>query len=388
MFSPEKFAYNIKFHRKRRGLTQKELAEKLYLSPQNISKWEKCICAPDIENLCRLADILGISIDVLVGDSISEKNEPYYLAADGGGTKTEFILFTESGKAVARTVLSASNPNSVSVDGTIKVLSQGIDEMLKHTANIVGMYAGIAGCGNAENRKSVLKALRKNYPNIKFEVSSDIMNVFGSCSEVNNNCIAVICGTGSVVYAKNDTGLHQCGGWGYLFDRAGSGFDIGCDAVRAALAKVDGLIEENLVTRYIEEALGMNAKDSINLLYSKGRDYIASLARCVFRAARENDETAISILDRNSERVAKLIDFTAEKYNCFDGVILSGSIAKDKELYGDRIYDKLRRKIRFIYPDIPQVLGASRVCLELFSKKRADGGFIAELKSEYNIITK
>ena len=29
MFSPEKFAYNIKFHRKRRGLTQKELAEKL-----------------------------------------------------------------------------------------------------------------------------------------------------------------------------------------------------------------------------------------------------------------------------------------------------------------------------------------------------------------------
>ena len=153
-----------------------------------------------------------------------------------------------------------------------------------------------------------------------------------------------------------------------------------------ALAKVDGLIEESLVTKYVEEALGKNAKESINLLYTKGKDYIASLASCVFRAAKENDQTAVAILERNSERVAKLIDFTAEKYNCFEGVILSGSIAGDKEQYGDRIYDKLRRKIRLIYTDTPQVIGASRVCLELFSKKRADKDFTVNLKSNYDLM--
>ena len=187
MFNPEKFAFNIKFHRKRLGLTQKQLANKLYLSPQNISKWEKGACTPDIENLCRLADTLGISVDTLVGESGSGEKTKYYLAVDGGGTKTEFLLFTEDGKAVARMVLSASNPNSVTVDGTNEVLNSGLREMLTHTAGIEGMYAGIAGCGNAENRKAVLKFLRKSYPGIKFEISSDIMNVFGDTEADTDN---------------------------------------------------------------------------------------------------------------------------------------------------------------------------------------------------------
>ena len=85
MFNAEKFAYNIKFHRKRLGLTQKELAGKLYLSPQNISKWEKGACTPDIETHCSLADTLGISLDTLVGESGNGEKTKHYLALDGGG---------------------------------------------------------------------------------------------------------------------------------------------------------------------------------------------------------------------------------------------------------------------------------------------------------------
>ncbi len=387
MFNPEKFAFNIKFHRKRLGLTQKELAEKLYLSPQNISKWEKGACTPDIENLCRLADVLGVSVDNLVGDAGNGDKTKYYLSVDGGGTKTEFLLFSEDGKAVARTVLPASNPNSVTVEGTNEVLNNGIREMLTYTAGIEGMYAGIAGCGNAENRKAVLKFLRKNYPGIKFEVSSDIMNVFGSCPELNNDSIAVICGTGSVVYAMRDGQLHQCGGWGYLFDRAGSGFDIGCDAIRAALAKVDGLMEENLLTKYVEEQLGTDAKQSISQLYAKGRDYIASFSQCVFKAAYENDETALAIIERNTERIAKLINFTAEKYNCRKGIILSGGITKE-EIFEQSLRKKLDEDLKTVRSEIPQVIGAARVCMHNFSKKDTDTVFTNKLVSGYMDLTK
>ncbi|MBR5308042.1 MAG: XRE family transcriptional regulator [Clostridia bacterium] len=385
MFVSERFAYNIKYHRKRLGLTQKELAEKLFLSPQNISKWEKGSCAPDIENLCRLAEVLGVSLDSLVGEGESTRNESCYIAVDGGGTKTEFLLFTESGEVRARAVLPASNPNSVTVGGTYEVLRNGIDEMLKYTANISGLYAGIAGCGNAGNRKEVTRLLRKNYPAIKFEISSDIMNVFGSCPALCGDSIAVICGTGSVVYAKNESGLHQCGGWGYLFDRAGSGFDIGCDAIRAALANVDGLMGESLVTKYVEETLGTNAKESIHILYAKGRDYIASFASCVFRAALEGDETALAIIERNTDRLATLINFTAKTYNCRNGIILSGGIAKDKELFGDRIQAKIDSDLKIIYTDIPQVIGAARVCLETFSGSLASEAFTDKLTDGYNI---
>ena len=49
--------------RKRRGITQKELAETLLVSPQTISKWENGIAAPDIAILCSLTRIFNVSLD-------------------------------------------------------------------------------------------------------------------------------------------------------------------------------------------------------------------------------------------------------------------------------------------------------------------------------------
>ena len=55
----------IKQLRYKAGLTQEQLAEKLGLSAQSISKWENSVAMPDITLLPRLADEFGISIDEL-----------------------------------------------------------------------------------------------------------------------------------------------------------------------------------------------------------------------------------------------------------------------------------------------------------------------------------
>ena len=54
-------------HRKRLGLTQDALAEKLGITAQAISKWENDLSCPDITMLPRLAAIFGISTDQLLG---------------------------------------------------------------------------------------------------------------------------------------------------------------------------------------------------------------------------------------------------------------------------------------------------------------------------------
>ena len=54
-------------HRKRLGLTQDQLAEKLGITAQAISKWENDLSCPDIGTLPKLADIFGISTDELLG---------------------------------------------------------------------------------------------------------------------------------------------------------------------------------------------------------------------------------------------------------------------------------------------------------------------------------
>ena len=60
---------NIKALRKERGMTQEELAIRLNVVRQTVSKWEKGLSVPDAEMLQRLADALEISVSRLLGGS-------------------------------------------------------------------------------------------------------------------------------------------------------------------------------------------------------------------------------------------------------------------------------------------------------------------------------
>ncbi len=57
----------IKELREQRGMTQKELAEQMQVSFQTISKWENGVNMPDITNIPKLADLFGVSADVILG---------------------------------------------------------------------------------------------------------------------------------------------------------------------------------------------------------------------------------------------------------------------------------------------------------------------------------
>lgn len=59
----------IVFHRKRLGLTQDQLAEKLGVTAQAVSKWENDQSCPDISMLPKLAQIFGITTDALLGST-------------------------------------------------------------------------------------------------------------------------------------------------------------------------------------------------------------------------------------------------------------------------------------------------------------------------------
>lgn len=53
--------------RKAKGLTQEQIAEQVNISYQSVSKWENDITSPDISLLVQLADILGVTLDQLMG---------------------------------------------------------------------------------------------------------------------------------------------------------------------------------------------------------------------------------------------------------------------------------------------------------------------------------
>lgn len=64
------FGENIVYYRKCIGITQEELAERLFVSRQTISRWENNSAFPDVETLIRLCDIFDCNMDTLVrGDA-------------------------------------------------------------------------------------------------------------------------------------------------------------------------------------------------------------------------------------------------------------------------------------------------------------------------------
>lgn len=52
--------------RKRHGMTQLELAEKMGVTDKAVSKWERDLSCPDINSLPNLAEILGVSVEELM----------------------------------------------------------------------------------------------------------------------------------------------------------------------------------------------------------------------------------------------------------------------------------------------------------------------------------
>lgn len=64
--------------RKQKGITQMELAEKLNVSRQAISRWEVGLAVPTTDNLKVLSELYGVSIDNLLNDAaenVSKQNE-------------------------------------------------------------------------------------------------------------------------------------------------------------------------------------------------------------------------------------------------------------------------------------------------------------------------
>jgi len=68
------FGDNLYALRKQRGLSQDEFAEKLGVSRQAISKWERNESYPDTENLIAIAKFFGVSIDDIINTPIDVQN--------------------------------------------------------------------------------------------------------------------------------------------------------------------------------------------------------------------------------------------------------------------------------------------------------------------------
>ena len=66
---------NIRAFRQKKGMTQEELASRLHVVRQTVSKWEKGLSVPDAELLIRLAEVLEVSVAQILGGEAETATE-------------------------------------------------------------------------------------------------------------------------------------------------------------------------------------------------------------------------------------------------------------------------------------------------------------------------
>ena len=358
MFDSKLFAANLRTARKRQGLSQKALADRLFLSTQAVSKWERGEATPDISHICRMAQLLGLSTDWLLG--LEASGERALIAVDGGGSKTEFLLITAGGRVLRRLVLPGSNPNICSLEGACQLLRQGIDTLLQESCRVAALFIGGAGLASGTNGRDVEAYLKKRYPQLPLQCASDSMNLLAQAADP-NNAIALICGTGSVVYATSNGRLRRFGGGGWRLETLGSGYDLGRSALSAALEQRDGTGPETALTQAVEQKLGATVWDRVDVLHKETNAYIASYAPLVLKAWQAGDRVASGIVNETLDRLAHLVKVAADHTPGARQVILGGSLLTKNQAFRQALAEKLPAHLQATAISQPPIWGA---CLQ------------------------
>jgi len=98
------FGENLKAMRKAKGYTQEELAIKINVVRQTVSKWEKGLSVPDADMLSQIAEVLDTKVSVLLGGTITEETDKDAVAAQLAKISEQLAIKNRRSKAIWKTI--------------------------------------------------------------------------------------------------------------------------------------------------------------------------------------------------------------------------------------------------------------------------------------------
>lgn len=283
----------------------------------------------------------------------------YCIAIDGGGTKTDTVLFDTEGNILARHVGPGNNPTDIGCDEARKRLMEDIDAVYRNAGGAVEtLYGGIAG--TLPNGDIYSDEISRRYDIRRVRIEDDGCNLISGAFGHADGC-GMVCGTGSSLFVRREgQPLRHIGGKGYMIDTGGSGFEIGRDAICMALRAADGRTEHTVLQELLGEMLGCPVDDRvIPMVHRGGRPYIASFAAAVFAGRRMGDCVCEEIFQRQS---ALMADLTYAAQTSFDGgfnVVAGGGIVSHFPEYFEAIKQKSAPGANLVLQNAPPVYGAA-----------------------------
>jgi len=283
----------------------------------------------------------------------------YYIAMDAGGTKTETILFDETGRVLLRDLNKGATAMDFGADTCIARVTESLRRVAAHIPSGKPDYAFCGVSSVIYYGKLLTDRLNAAFADWNVHWEDDGPGMISSVlDQQDGGCI--VCGTGCSLFLRTKGELYHIGGLGYLIDTHGSGFWLGQQAILAALKYKEERGEKTILYDLIKAQMGKNPEDAIPDIYSGGRAYIASFARCVFEARRMGDHAARDIFERGAKALAELT-WTADRHAGREfSVVLSGGIFLSYPEYVAAVVAKGSPRMQLIRADVAPIFGCAK----------------------------
>lgn len=246
---------------------------------------------------------------------------PIILGIDGGGTSTVAVLSDETGQVLAKVVGGSSNPTAISRLQFESELAKIISKLKEQNENafekVECCFAGLSGVKELSFEKIAKSVIQQFYDDtVSIIIENDACIALFS-GTLGMPGIVQIAGTGAITYCLDShNNSYRAGGWGYLFDDEGSGYDLGREALKAVVKSYDHRGTETVLTEKVLNHFQIDSVTKIvDCIYNDEhpRAIIAPLSRYVIEAAEEGDYVAQVILSRAAQQYILAIEACASQ---------------------------------------------------------------------------
>lgn len=320
---------------------------------------------------------------------------PTILAVDGGGSKVDVALLRPSG-----TVLGATRVRLGDLQHTNWLVQPQIEE--RHLMPLGGAIAEVArqaglepdgvpiadvgvfclaGADLPPDERRLLSWVRGNGWVQRPLVHNDTFAVLRAGTDRPWG-VAVVCG-----YGTNCTGVAPNGrvtrfpAVGPISGDWGGGSEIGSMAAWYAVRSEDGRGPKTTLQRLVPEFFGLRRPRQLTeAMYFEriAEDRLADLAPLVFRAAKDGDEVAQSLVDRQADEIVTMAGAAIRRLRMTKldvEVVLGGGIFRNRD---DAFFERIREGLLRVAPassivplSAPPVVGAALIGLDLAQARPA-----------------